>query len=227
MFFLSAYLLLAIGALVLAARAFAHLFGTRDRSLQLGVAAQHPFLVLTCAASALFAFAILDERWIVRINAMHVLNWAPVSVALFSGLFLALSVARIRTLARSLQFSRATFNAPLGAWLVSLCLSIYLMFTVIDHWWFFKDSRHSTMGYPHELGVSNVSCADLAIIQFGATSAKYRCATSVVIDAGSGHPFMPWPYYSAGESRELQARIDEILNQPEVDDRSEMSLRRP
>jgi hypothetical protein len=87
---------------------------------------------------------------------------------------------------------------------------IYLMFTAVDHWWFFRgDDEKTGWASPSSMGVNDMDC-DFALVRLRANDMEYRCAHFFVFGKFYAHPFVPWPSYTSGTSVDLKTKNDEF-----------------
>lgn len=111
------------------------------------------------------------------------------------------------------RLSNPSFMA-VGANVLGLAFSSYMAFVAIDQFMFFAkpDSGMLSWGVLSELSnehVKDVNCAQPVIVVRGVDSdtATFRCPGPLVIGPYSARPFVPWPDYTEGESKQLAVAI--------------------
>lgn len=121
------------------------------------------------------------------------------------------------------KINRGEGDQSLGSWrsglsVCALVAGLYVCFTAIDHWWFFRDSEHSGVTNARFMGADDVQCGDaLVLVRIDGEDAVYRCPTSIYLGPFTSNPFVPWPSYEEGRSHQLKFRIDRIMKDAVVE----------
>ncbi|MGQ3054940.1 MAG: hypothetical protein ACT6S0_24380 [Roseateles sp.] len=94
---------------------------------------------------------------------------------------------------------------------VGIALGIYLAFTAIDHWWFFRgdDAGFAAADF---VGADEVPC-EVALVRVDGDALAFRCPTALTFNVLYGTPFVPWPEYTTGRSVEFKNKIDEMMRE--------------
>jgi hypothetical protein len=99
-----------------------------------------------------------------------------------------------------------------------LC-GLYILFAVADQWTFLREDENSGMVnwtfFQEEAQVADMHCnSDVLLVKGTRTeTALYRCPTSFALGRFATIPFVPWPSYTEGESKQLAAAIQKLHNE--------------
>lgn len=135
-----------------------------------------------------------------------VTNYIPLAIFTFG-------IANIVVFGRKIyQFAQAGSDATTSGWrggisLACVLAGMYLAGTSVDHWMFFNLKGTAGSADAAALGVTDIECDSMVLVQLNDRDAAYRCPKSISLGSMSASPFVPWPSYSAGRSVELKNRI--------------------
>lgn len=163
------------------------------------------FTLLSAGTLTLFFGAALS------INAAD--HFAPIAVwLLLAGAALSLLVL-VKFGPARVGPGQAPSAAGLGTFVIGSLAAVYLMFTVVDHLWFFR-GPHTGWTSPIAVGAKDVPCA-YALVRMEPTSEtiSYRCPTVLAFFQNSATPFVPWPAYTAGESASLKEALKDLMDE--------------
>jgi len=108
---------------------------------------------------------------------------------------------------------RSLLDWKAGITFCSVAAGLYLSFTAINHWSFFRD-EHSGIVLPQALDVDDVACGKLVLVSFDGDTAQWRCPTAIAWgDPIRGRVFVPWPSYTDGESVKLKSALESKFKQ--------------
>lgn len=115
------------------------------------------------------------------------------------------------------QFSKnnASFGA-VGGSIVGLAVSTYFIAIALDQVWFFRYSPDAgTLNLEllkTEGEVRDLQCdaPQIVVREMKADYATYRCPMNIMIGEFTSTPFIPWPSYKEGQSRDLARALRKI-----------------
>lgn len=133
-------------------------------------------------------------------------NWVPIAVLGF-GLVSSMAFGW-----KFYQIYKGGGDRTRSGWRSGLSLSfallgVYLASAAIDHLIFFTPSDQSGTAAAEALGVPDIRCDQMVLVRLTISGADYRCPASFALGGMSSAPFVPWPSYEAGHSREVKAAI--------------------
>lgn len=142
--------------------------------------------------------------------SMDAVNWSVPLFAISGVLSIFLYGRKIkRGLLRSDQSS---FQWRTGITGLALLSAAYLIVSVIDHYWFLRDSEKIGVVYAPLEGAPNV-CDKPFLVHFDdiSNTATYRCPEVIFGPAFSNSPFMPLGTYQQAESVEVRRALRSLL----------------
>ncbi|CAN7784624.1 hypothetical protein LJR175_008418 [Variovorax sp. LjRoot175] len=157
-------------------------------------------------------FGFVDHMWGVAGTAT---NWLPILAFAVGLAFAALCGLILLDSFRARATHSLGLRAGLAVW--GLVAGLYLVFTALDHWWFYRGTSeyhgHAAVAF---LDVREVQC-DVALTRHeeGSDAVEYRCPTLLMFKQLYSAPFVPWPSYVSGSSVELKAKIDKLIRSAE------------
>lgn len=178
------------------------------RSLTSG---RQPFLHML----ALFAFmlAFLDAAYLSPLNSRGVpgdaRNWVPTAVLVFGLLSMAAFGWKFYLMYRS-GGDKTKSGWSSGLSLTFVLLGVYMTGAAVDHMTFFSDPNNAGKADAYALGAKDIQCEQMVLVRLTSTGADYRCPVSLTLGVMSSAPFVPWPSYLPGHSRELKTAIEAI-----------------
>lgn len=143
--------------------------------------------------------------------------FAPIAVwLLLAGAALSLLVL-VRFRPARAGSAHAPTAAAMGSFVIGSLAAVYLLFTVVDHVWFFR-GPHTGWTSPIAVGATDVPC-EYALVRMEPTSntVAYRCPTVLAFFQSSATPFVPWPAYTAGESASLKEALKDLMDKVTAD----------
>lgn len=96
-----------------------------------------------------------------------------------------------------------------GANIAGLLICLYMAFVVVDQVVFFgsgDDAGTANLAFFREIGqVTDIQCESGTIIIKGVENDEvaYRCPMNIMLGKFSSKPFVPWPSYTEGKSKQL------------------------
>lgn len=103
-----------------------------------------------------------------------------------------------------------------GGSTMGLLISVYMGFVSADQYAFYQGKEDAGLlnwEFMREIGsVKDVHCESelMAVSGVNGEKAVFRCPTHVVLGKFTGQPFIPWPGYTQGESKELASAIKKM-----------------
>ncbi len=115
---------------------------------------------------------------------------------------------------KSVKETSKLFTWRNGDRLLFIGLSLYIVFTVADHFWFFaQNSDESGSANFSAIKAEEVECSTYGILRVDGDEMVYRCPQGLMYGVFSNKPFIPWPGYFEARSRNLKRVYDEILEE--------------
>ncbi len=102
-----------------------------------------------------------------------------------------------------------------GLTVVCVGTGFYLAGTAVDHWAFFRDHDRAGVAAAELLGANDQRCDGMVLVRFVGDEAEYRCPKSISLGNMTSQPFVPWPEYIGGQSKELKAKIETMMSNAE------------
>lgn len=112
----------------------------------------------------------------------------------------------------------APSHLAIGAAVLGLAVSIYMVIVDVDQLAFFAKEGETGMVNWEEFrndGVHDLTCEHgVLVVRYSVESGDltYRCPTLVAFDIMTPRPFVPWPGYAEGESRQLAAALKRMYD---------------
>jgi hypothetical protein len=102
---------------------------------------------------------------------------------------------------------------------ISIICACYIIFTIVDHFTFFGNAETAGVAdlvnlHAFDQSLTDVECEQGAVVvsDFTATDVKYRCPMNIVWGGMvTATPFIPWPSYSEGHSKQLGIALRALL----------------
>ena len=165
-------------------------------------------------AGVLLGFGILD---VMRVGiSPSSTNLVPLCFFLFGAVSLAIFSLYLYRIVIVARVQKEVAKIRLGAVVWSVMASVYIVFTVCDHWWFFRDPQHSGVAAIEFLGADDVDCRGMALVKLEGPRAVYRCPETIAWGGMFRQwPFVPWPSYREGESKKLADGILQVQQEAE------------
>lgn len=107
----------------------------------------------------------------------------------------------------------------IGANVFGLLICSYIVFAVVDQAIYYGDSADSgVMNWSYikkDGAISDVQCDFEWMVVKGVNTQEvtYRCPTSVMFGRNTAKPFVPWPSYTEGTSKQLAKVLQNLLKQ--------------
>lgn len=163
----------------------------------------HYIAVLAGTLAGLLGVGLLNQGHAVQVGAVNWSVHAYLAFALISG---------VAFTALGRQNWMASKQAAVSGWKVGLVVwgvagSLYIVGTVVDHWWFFRDTSIAGVANAKLLGVEDVKCDGMVLVRMVPDAAEFRCPELLIYGPWSATPFLPWPTYESGVSSTLTAAI--------------------
>lgn len=139
-----------------------------------------------------------------------------ISVPLFAaaGLLTALAFAlKTRDVVQSGNGGRAGWR--LGVSLVAMSSGLYIAGTTVDHCWFFRGDSAGIVAVDY-LHMANAPCTGYALMRLDGDVATYRCPALLAFGSLMVDPFVPWPGYVQGQSREMKQAFDKMMSEAQT-----------
>lgn len=134
-------------------------------------------------------------------------NWVPFWFLIFGLCSVVIFSSKLRAMVKKGTDATVT-GWRAGIAIVCVFSGLYLAGTTIDHYLFFRDNASSGIAAADFLDPKDGHCDGMILIRFNGDEAEYRCPKSISLGNMTSQPFVPWPSYDAGRSKELKARID-------------------
>lgn len=99
----------------------------------------------------------------------------------------------------------------IGVSTVVLCIGLYMMSTVADHYWYFRSEESGIVNVDF-LQLKDPPCSGYALLRFDGDLAVYRCPGILSFGSAINEPFVPWPGYVEGSSRDMKSALDRALS---------------
>lgn len=145
----------------------------------------------------------------IRIDTTNFTPWFVLACGLFCAVGFGLRLATLGRRLHSSQSSGLQWSLPFGTSAAAVAASVYLAFTALDHWWFFR-GEVAGVAAPQLIEVDDISCG-LVLFRLTEHDAQYRCPTAVMFNELYSEPFLPWPQYKSGRSALLKEKYEELL----------------
>jgi hypothetical protein len=172
-------------------------------------------LLFACELAGAVAIGLIVgvlEPAIVRGDSV---NFTPLAVfvcGLFGAAAFAIRLGMIGRQILGAGTSERGVSAAFGVSGLALLSALYLTFTAVDHWWFFR--RHdSGIASPMAMGLADVTCRSGAF-RIDGSEVVFRCPTLMILNQRYTNPFIPWPYYVSGRSERLEDKYDRLMRAP-------------
>ncbi|WP_321967208.1 hypothetical protein [Burkholderia cepacia] len=166
-------------------------------------------LVAAIVGAQAFLLGLLDK-------VRPVLPNHNVSVPLFAaaGLLTALVFAwKARGVVHSGDDGRAGWR--LGVSLVAMSSGLYIAGTTADHCWFFLGDSAGIVAVDY-LHMSDAPCSGYALMRLDGDIATYRCPALLAFGSLMADPFVPWPGYVQGQSKEMKQAFDKMMSEAQM-----------
>jgi hypothetical protein len=117
-----------------------------------------------------------------------------------------------------LRMHSAPSHLAIGAAVLGFAVSVYMLIVDIDQLVFFAQEGETGMVNWNEFrndGVNDLTCDHgVLVVRYSIERGDltYRCPTIVAFDIMTSRPFVPWPGYTEGESRELAAALKRLYD---------------
>lgn len=163
---------------------------------------------VTCCAAGILALGLSIGMSIPGYDGFSSLTdsrWVPLAFFGFSALSAVLFGIKLY---QRIRQGTAGHGFVFGMVLWAVLASLYMCFACLDHMAFVRNPDKA--GFLNA-GVANVCGGDVALFRFEADTAQYRCPTFIALGPSWTIPFVPWPSYSSGQSKELRDRIEAIF----------------
>ncbi|WP_247391858.1 hypothetical protein [Ralstonia pseudosolanacearum] len=170
--------------------------------------------MLACTTAA-FGFLVGTELLVLDRDggiAGDAYNWTPVAYLVFGVLSVILFALKLYEKVRENGPDRS-LGIVFGVTLWAALASLYICFTTVDHFTFFRD-RAQTGQMDVAFSGEQLNCSGGTIlVRIEGDTAHYRCPNSIRLGRDYQDPFVPWPSYTEGSSTQLKARVDAVMEQ--------------
>jgi len=155
-----------------------------------------------------FMSAILARSW-----SDGDTNWSPILMAVGGVGMCFVGVHHLWRTYRGVDEKALSANWSTAWLLVSAC-GLYLGWTGFDHYLFWQDRLNAGIAADVIYKQSDIQCDyPYVLLKREGGEITYRCPHNLFMGHPIGEPFVPWPTYSTGVSKNMQAVQDRLMEE--------------